>query len=81
MGTAKDIIARRGQGVRVQIGQVHFLGTTVLPRDRALILQWGATTDLANIVWVRLIVLRLGRHPFRKFTGLVDTETDKEAHP
>ena len=37
-------------------------------KDKAVILGWAAETELVNVIWHRIFVLRLGWPPFRHIT-------------
>jgi len=45
-------------------GTVFLVGTS--RRDKALFLNWWASTDLHNIVWTRFLFFSLTRRPVRK---------------
>ena len=55
-----------GLRLALRIAQPRF-GITLSWRDRALILWWLAETEISNVFWERLVVLRLGWPPYGKY--------------
>ncbi len=53
--------------IKLKIGPPVF-SITPSWKDKAIILGWAAKTDLANVIWHRIVVLKLGWPPFRRIT-------------
>jgi len=58
--------------LRLLVGPSEF-GITCSWRDKAIILAWVAETEAPNVIWMRMVVLKLSWPPIRH----VATFTDK----
>ena len=69
-----DIPASENRPNPIERGRAEFGGITLDWKDKELLLGWFAETPFKNVVWVRLIQLRLGWPPIGYLCGFIFTD-------
>ncbi|MBA7651753.1 hypothetical protein ES703_59572 [subsurface metagenome] len=59
--------------LRLFVGPASF-GITWSWRDRAIILSWVAETEAPNLIWMRMVVFKLGWPPIRHVVNFTDRD-------
>jgi len=77
-GGKRNTMRANGQRLCLCRGPTVFSGVNLSWRDKAVILNWGAETEVQNVMWVRFIVLRFGWPPLTYLEAFTPTPIEEE---
>jgi len=60
--------------LRLAIGKPFFLGPQWDSKLKGIVLAWGGETEVANMLWIRLVTISFRWPPIRVYEAFTDRE-------